>query len=116
MPRSSTGWRIRTYVGTGPGRFSTRWHGSWSSQALDEAGQHLLDALEGPVELLGADRQRWRDAQRGLVRVLCQHAALHEPLAGPPRREGLVDQLDPEPQAALTHLAHGRMASGSQPG
>src|SRR5919108_1191687 len=31
MARSSTGWRIRTCVGTGPGRFSTRWHASWSA-------------------------------------------------------------------------------------
>jgi hypothetical protein len=32
------------------------------SHALKEAGQHLVEVLEGPVKFLGGDGERWRDA------------------------------------------------------
>ena len=64
--------------------------------------------LHGLVDIVHGDDQRRREPDHVLVRLLAQHASLHEPLAVLAGTTGLVHQLHADEQALAAHLVHQR--------
>ena len=68
------------------------------------AGQHRLDLVHGPVELLAGDHERRGEADRVHVGVLAEQAAVLERVAVLARAAGLGLELDAGPQADAADL------------
>src|SRR5262249_3346434 len=79
-----------------------------------ELGQHLLEAIERPVEIRACDDERRRQADDRLVRLLRQHAFRQQPLARLARARDVGVDLGADPQTAAANVLERRARDGAQ--
>src|SRR5688500_10637081 len=69
-----------------------------------QRGQHALEPLHGPIDLLAGDDQRRRDSDDVVVGLLAQQALAPQRLAEAPRPAGRRLELDADPQPLAAHF------------